>query len=302
MTDLTRRQALATLGSATLGSAALGLTGPAAALAARPRAGAAVGPVGVTLQSSRIAGTFDSSVRALHELGVEMVRVPLNRTATGKGRTIVRRLTEEGFSVLGLTAGYEGLLAPDGGILTVGEWLAYVEDLLEIYPEVRTWQILNEPQLFEGISERTYVQTYLAPSFERIKERDPGITVVSAAPVGNTDGPDRFRALVDAGVADWCDVVAIHVYTSSPDAYAGLVARPIWVTETGSPDPGARRGFFERTVRPMFGPPLGAERVFWFEMLDERLTGFGLIGPDGAPTETGTYEAIAAFNRDPGTP
>lgn len=304
-----RREALKRAGAAAglaaagalAGAGGCGFEGPRRGSGGTPGPGA--GKIGFTVQTWNYAGMLDVEIERLADLGAEFVRVPLNTGDPSGGRTIVRRFLDAGLSLLGITAGYEGLRTDAFGPVPVDGWETYLEDLLRIYPEVRFWQILNEPRSFEHISEETYVRTYLASAYRLLKDHDPSITVVAAAPVGHRGGPAQFRRMVESGLEMWCDVAAVHVYSSDPENYAAEVPNPIWVTETGSNDGAATQlSFFRSKVPRMVEGSLGAERVFWYDLLDEysgdaTAPGFGLLALDGRPANEPLYEEIRAFNR-----
>ena len=77
------------------------------------------------------------------------------------------------------------------------------------------FEILNEPTHFLGLPPDVYVHEILAPCFTWLKAANPEVIVVSAAEVGNIDGPARIRAMLEAGLESVTDRVNYHVYSRS---------------------------------------------------------------------------------------
>lgn len=157
------------------------------------------------------------------------------------------------------------------GTVEPGEWPDLVEATLRRYPEVRRAELLNEPEIFNGLSPERYVEEFLRPAYARIRARLPGVAVVAAAPAGDRRrAPERFRRMSDAGADDVCDYRAVHVYfddTRALAAIAGATRRPILVTETGTSDPGQHVRWATEVV-PRIRGALGAEVVFWYVLLE----------------------------------
>jgi hypothetical protein len=210
-----------------------------------------------------LGGQFESLQRdALRLLGTPWIRVTLGLvTDVDAARPYVRMVP----NVLGLVSDFRlGRIDP-------AEWPGLVEATLRRHPLVRRAELLNEPERFNGLSPGRYVQEFLRPGWERIRERFPGVAVVAAAPVGDRrHAPDHFRRLTDAGADEFCDFRAVHVYFDDDGALgaiAGGTRRPILVTETGISDP-RQHVRWHAEVLPRIRASLGAELVFWYVLLE----------------------------------
>jgi hypothetical protein len=131
------------------------------------------------------------------------------------------------------------------------------------------FQILNEPGHFLGLPPDLYVQRILIPSFRFVRAVDPENLTVGAAEVGNADGPERMRAMLDAGLEEACDRVAYHVYDRRIlPRLRNHVRGLTWVTESGVGDPARHL----RWVRDVFPEIRGAlpevSRVFFYDLYD----------------------------------
>lgn len=124
------------------------------------------------------------------------------------------------------------------------------------HPEVvkrplRTWQIWNEPHLrFQWDSDRPWAKNYgrmLRVVYKRVKQTDPGATVVLAA-MSNTSWEYLDELYRRGRVRGSFDVSAMHPYTRRPDGVVALARRfrtvmrrhgdnrkPLWITELGLP-------------------------------------------------------------------
>jgi hypothetical protein len=239
-----------------------------------------------------LGGRFEALQRdALRSLAAPWIRVTLGLVSdTDAARPYVRM----GASVLGLVADFH--LGP----IDARDWPDLVEATLRRYPQVGRAELLNEPEHFNGLSPGRYVQEYLRPGYERIRERSPGVAVVAAAPVGDRKaGPDRFRRMTDAGADEFCDYRAVHVYFDDDralSAFAGSTGRPILVTETGSQTPGQQVRWYTDVV-PRIRQALGAELIFWYVLLESA----GLAGGTVAYSYPGS-SVIAAVPDAAGQP
>jgi hypothetical protein len=147
-------------------------------------------------------------------------------------------------------------------------------------------QVLNEPTNFLGISPRTYVREFLAPAYEHLKNEDPQLNVASAAAVGSAEGILRTRSLLEAGVENFCDRVAYHIYDRRwIPRLAGMTLRPVWVTESGVAGPERHLAWITQTFDDIRGGIEGVEQIFYFELFDFQPNRFRLIDivaePDG---------------------
>jgi hypothetical protein len=131
------------------------------------------------------------------------------------------------------------------------------------------FQILNEPAHFLGIPPDFYVREILGPCFQYLRANDPDGLTVGAAEVGNDDGPERMRAMLDAGLEESCDRVAYHVYDRDVIPRIRNHVRGLtWVTESGIPDP-TRHLPWVREVFPEIRTALPEiSRVFYYDLYD----------------------------------
>jgi len=131
------------------------------------------------------------------------------------------------------------------------------------------FQILNEPAHFLGIPPDFYVRQILGPCFEILRAADPEGLVVGAAEVGNADGPERMRQMLDAGLEESCDRVAYHVYSQKIIPRLRNNVRGLtWVTESGAE--GAERHLpWVQEVFPEIRRTLPeVSRVFYYDLFD----------------------------------
>lgn len=223
-------------------------------------------------------------MRILYELGFEQVRITIAFEGFGPNFfaaiPYVRAARALGMDVVGVLADFEGF-----GLVRALSDPATRDEVLETYARVFgdfvpaaapgiepgrfDAQILNEPTFFTGISPTRYVRDFLRPAYLHLKEDDPTIRIVSAAPVSSADGFLRAQLMIDAGVEDVCDRIAFHLYsTRFADRLARLTNRPIWVTESGAQ--GTERHFDWRTstfdeIRRRMPRVF---RIFWFDLFD----------------------------------
>jgi hypothetical protein len=223
-------------------------------------------------------GGLALQLRALAALRTSWARVTIGSAADNLALPYVRAIP----NTLGIVTDF------GTGALDPASWPGFVEGTLRRNAQLRAAELLNEPDVFGGLSPEQYVRDFLRPGYEVMRERFPGISVVAAAPVGTrTNGPGRFRRMTDAGADDVCDFRAIHVYFEDEQAMADIGAatsRPILVTETGAR--GAQQRHWYQDVVPRLRHILGAQLVFWYVLLEGpgAYPGYTLIAnvPDGA--------------------
>jgi hypothetical protein len=151
------------------------------------------------------------------------------------------------------------------------------------------FQILNEPTHFTGLAPESYVREVLRPTFTDLKRLAPEVIVVSAAEVGNTAGPLRVRAMLEAGLQDFCDRIAYHVYSEKAiGALGGNVDRLVWITESGASE-GARHLPWVRDVFPRIRAGIDdVSRIFYYVLYGTE-PGFRVI--DIVPGDAGGWRA-----------
>jgi hypothetical protein len=136
-----------------------------------------------------------------------------------------------------------------------------IQQIAESFPMVEYLQVRNEPGNFNDLTPVQYVQQ-LRVAWNWIQGENarremvnnqnsgcegyvplPRIKVVSAAFFGNDGGYQQTIAALKAGMAKYCDIIAVHDYHgglvgkySALRASLGLNNKPIWITETGPKD------------------------------------------------------------------
>lgn len=140
------------------------------------------------------------------------------------------------------------------------------------------FQILNEPAHFLGLPPDVYVREILRPCFDELKPRNPDVIIVSAAEVGNSEGPPRVRAMLEAGLEFACDRIGYHVYSRKVVALlADDVKKLVWITESGA-EGTANHLPWVRDVFPEMLRTIGdATRIFYFDLYDPEPGRFRLL-------------------------
>ena len=266
---LSRRQALLALGGGVLAAAGCGDSRRRSSVTATE---VPLGGDALSLNVIPVGGRFETLQRdAIRVLAPPWVRVTLGLVSDVQAGKPYVRLAP---NALGLVADFQL------GSLDAATWPDLLEATLQRYPEIQRAELLNEPERVNGLSADRYVQDFLRPGYEKIRERFPGVAVVAAAPVGDKkQGPSRFRRLTDAGADDYCDYRAVHVYFEDDRALsriAGSTRRPILVTETGTKVPGQHVRWYTDVI-PRIRAVLGAELVFWYVLLQSAAAAGGTV-------------------------
>jgi hypothetical protein len=131
------------------------------------------------------------------------------------------------------------------------------------------FEILNEPTHFLGIPPSVYVREFLAPCFNWLKPNSPEVIVVSAAEVGNVDGPARIREMLEAGLERVTDRIAYHVY--SPKVISLLTANVkqiVWVTESNAAGTALHLPWVRDTFPEILDRIGDATRIFYYDLYD----------------------------------
>jgi hypothetical protein len=227
----------------------------------------------------------ETQLRLVYELGFSALRITLTFEHFGpdffSAIPYVRAARALGIDVIGVLADFEGLdlmrmlVEPQWRQGVLDAYLTVfagpVDPATAAVTRVGSFslQVLNEPTHFFGIDPATYVRQILVPVYERVKARDPNMTVVAAAAVGNIHGVTRMRQMINAGLEDHCDRVAFHVYSELLiPRLSGLARRPVIITESGADGPSHHL----RWVRDVF-PQIregvgGTEEIFYFDLVD----------------------------------
>ena len=244
-----------------------------------------------------IPEVVDLQMREVYNLGIQHIRTTVTFDAFGFGRSFlgaipyVRAARALGIDVLGLIGNLDfGLDLPR--VLANPELRTPV---LKVYLDVLTRQplpapgvdrigeltvqVLNEPTHAFAIPPRQYVQQFLRPVYADLKALAPGLTVVSAAPVGNRHGVLRAREMFRAGLERYCDRVAFHVYEREViPHFAGLSSLPVWITESGALGP-ERHLDWATSVYDEIHRMLGnVEHIFYYDLFDLMPRQYRLFG------------------------
>jgi hypothetical protein len=218
-------------------------------------------------------------VDALRTLGIRRVRITLG---------LERDLASPYIGAY--AAEYLGILGDfDLGGVSAAAWPGMVRRVMSRGYPLAAVEVLNEPDLFLGLPAATYVQDYLRPAYEIIREMAPGLMVVAGAPRGTQDGATYFLRMTDAGADSWCDRRGAHLYSRMAEQYDLSTDRSIVVSETGIDDPARHLSWWRETMTDFSGT-LDTDWLFWYTLMDRPLTGYNLIreqaGGDGLPSPT----------------
>ena len=258
----------------------------------------------------------DIQMRQVYEVGFEWIRITISFNGFGPeflaAIPYVRAARALGINVLGILGQFGGgrdlmraLARPQTREEVLRVYLSLFDDFVPpASPELEqpgafAMQILHDPTHFTGVAPQTYVRAFLAPVFNELKIADPQLFVVSAAEVGNADGLLRTRAMLDAGMENFCDAVAYHIYDRRwIPSLAGMTTRPVWVTESGVIPPERHLVWITETFDEIRNGIEGVEKIFYFQLFDKEPERFRLIDivadPDGSFREV--VESPAAID------
>jgi hypothetical protein len=184
---------------------------------------------------------------------------------------------KNGIWILGLISHTPAWAAPIADHLD--EWLGYVEQVVRRYPQIRHWEVFNEPNLESFWGSKPDPAGYaklLRLTYAKIKAIDPSLFVVSGGLAGGNNASGGYagsyaQSMFAAGITGAFDAFGIHPYrfphapeesefarnTYAPrkatleemlgryralmDAH-GAGDKPVWITECGySAVPGRSR-------------------------------------------------------------
>ena len=233
-------------------------------------------------------------MKLVYELGFSHMRIMISFENFGPNFLAaipyVRAARALGIDVLGIIGDFSGFdlvgaVSDDATRDDVFETYArifgdFVPKASEDIPQAGRFsaQILNEPTFFTGISPESYVRDFLRPAYLHLKEDDPTIVIVSAAPVSSAEGFLRAQAMVETGVEHVCDRIAFHVYSRRFIERLGrLTDKPIWITESGAEGTGRHLEWVTSVFEEIRqGIPM-TEEIFWFDLFDKSPSGFRLF-------------------------
>jgi hypothetical protein len=202
-------------------------------------------------------------LNCLNRLRAQWLRISIPYSDLYAARSFVGR----GCAILGVITDYAG----QGGFI---EQLSNnLQEILmtyfETYPSIKYWQLLNEPSSFWNISPTDYVNNYLQPAWNFIRANYPQLALISAAPKGNSQGPILMAEMAAAGLENYCNRVAVHIYNAVTIInYVNILKKPIWVTETGVADQMQHIAWARDTLKSVRAA-LNPERIFWYVLWDE---------------------------------
>ncbi len=135
-------------------------------------------------------------------------------------------------------------------------FLRYVENTVTRYPEVKDWELWNEPN---SVNPANVYLPLLRKVYAAIKAIDPGATVISCGGGGAGGGPGGgyIVPIVDAGGVDAQDAFSIHPYMAphEPDrGYGPCIGSPIEYVNV--PDVWRHLGRYVQDNRRSDGKPL----------------------------------------------
>ncbi len=237
----------------------------------------------------------DLQMREVYELGFESIRTTVSFNGFGADLVgaipYVRSARALGVDVLAILGQFgsghdltRALRRPRQRALVVDTYLTLFAG--EVSPARRragelgsvAFQVLNEPGNFLGLRPEDYVRLFLAPTYRDLKARRPDLRVVAAAPVGGRDGIFRLRQMIEAGLEEHCDVVAMHVYDERAIELLGsMTDKPVWITETGARGTANHLPWFTDSNARMRAEIATAERIYHFVLFDLEPDDFRLI-------------------------
>lgn len=247
---------------------------------AAPAASAPATDIGVcsTVKSFLTSEENQRRAESIRAAGIDLVRTDFTWREIEKRKgaydfkahdAMMAVAANNGIAILGLISHTPPWAAPITDHLD--EWLAFVDATVRRYPQVRHWEVFNEPDLksfWGSAADPAGYAKLLRLTHAKIKTIDPALFVVSGGISGagnNVDGgyARRFaEPMVAAGIAGSFDAFGIHPYRwphapeetiYEPNTYApkkatleetlgryralldqhGCAGKPIWVTECG---------------------------------------------------------------------
>ncbi len=240
-------------------------------------------------------GNVGSETKSLMS-GVKYYRVDINLSSR-QANQILSENEQFGAQYLGILD-YEtlaGLGANDSQSLNA--WNLSVLEALDKYPEIRTWEIWNEPYVaqfqtgYMNGSAYNYYQM-IKSAYVIIKSEEPNATVVclGGAPIADYNTFNWYSQVWSFGAASYCDAISVHAYAGDTllnqsgvshywleglSAYWNLTHKQIWITETGMPSysyayPSAfsqpmQNAFLLQDIIFFSNVPY-VKRVYWFDL------------------------------------
>ena len=221
-------------------------------------------------------GTMQKRIDLMKAAGIDFVRTTFawDLIEANKGTyhferidTAVELAEKNGLTLLAVLTHTPKWAAPIADHLD--EWLAYVGATVKRYPQVRYWEIFNEPDLehyWGGPRDPGAYARLLRLTYAKIKSIDPSLLVVSGGVSSGNDASGGYNRYAErvfaAGIVGSFDAYGIHPYRwpHAPEEsvhaanirrpnkltleeviekYLALMAahgsgdRPLWITEAG---------------------------------------------------------------------
>jgi len=174
-----------------------------------------------------------ANLRLAREAGMHWVRTdfPWGTVESPQGNwhyesldRMVEEVERSGLNLLGLLMGRPSWGRPVWEHLDA--WLLYVENVVTRYKDkVRCWEIWNEtnlsPRFWDKTDDGENYALLLKATYQKIKEIDPGITVVYAGTAGIP--MDYIEKSFIAGAGEGFDKIAVHPYRTYIDSWEATV-------------------------------------------------------------------------------
>jgi hypothetical protein len=226
---------------------------------------------------------YTLQLAALRELNIQKIRITL-----GLGRDLA------GPYLSGYQAEYLGIISDfDNWRVNVSTWSANVRDAVNRSAGISYYQVLNEPGLFHNISASEYVNSYLRPAYNIIRELRPGVPVVAAAAPSTSAGLFYFLQMSEAGADSYCDYRAVHAYGGGgPELYLSGTDRPFIVTETGTGNRSRHLSWWTDEMSSI-SRILDTDRLYFYVLLDQPDGGKSLIS--GTPDAQGNPQPVSTL-------
>lgn len=228
-------------------------------------------------------------IKAMKSLGVECVRTDfgpydfkiIGDSIVGANRIskIVHALEEQEFRLLTIA----GASSRSWALSDTSAYYSFLYQLLDMYPKVPYWEILNEVDLGRNIDNK--VERYsqlLRNSYNAIKTKDSSKSVLYS---GVTPSSMEFNDSVFNYLQNQCfDIMNMHTYSEPEEIFEELKSlkqvlakhnlySPVWITECGYPT--AAKNLGERKTKEIEQairlPRIylvcfasGVDKVFWY--------------------------------------
>ena len=181
-------------------------------------------PFGVCMhiQNGEESVQMPTNLRMAHDAGIRFVRADFSWATAESPQgnwhyesldRMVDEVNKAGLNMLGLLMGHPSWGSPVWE--HIDEWLLYVGNVVSRYKDkVRYWEIWNEtnlyPRFWEKSNDAENYALILKAAYKKIKEIDPGITVVYAGTAGIP--MDYIEKSFIAGAGEGFDKMAVHPY------------------------------------------------------------------------------------------